>query len=120
MPDDHETAITTISETLGGKAVTRTFKMYPAHFFDRENEVRERRQPVTEAPDKPTPPPTELPQIPSDMRLDWKHDHWSSRRTPCIRCNRPALLLDDAGRPAHKTCAEMALAALLSHSTEVA
>jgi hypothetical protein len=114
MPDDHERAITTISETLGGKVVSRTFKMYPPHFFDRENKVRERRQPVTEAPDKAALPPVELHGIPSDMRLDWKHDHWASRPTPCIHCGRHPLLHDDAGRPSHKVCAESALAVLLS------
>ena len=111
---DHERAITTATEMLAGEVISRTFTMYPAGFFDRENEVGERQQPVTEAPDKPALPPVKLPEIPSDMRLDWAHNHWSGARvTPCAHCGRPALLHDDAGRPAHKVCAEAALAELL-------
>jgi hypothetical protein len=114
MPDDHERAITNISEMLDGKVVSRTFKMHPAHFFDRENEVGVRRQSVTEVPDKPPLPPVELPEIPSDMRLDWKHDHWAGRWIQCIHCGRHTLLHDDARRQSHKICAESALAALLA------
>jgi hypothetical protein len=50
--------------------------------------------------------------------LDWS-THWSGRRqAPCTHCHQPALLFDDARRPAHKVCAELALAALLGQSDE--
>jgi hypothetical protein len=40
--------------------------------------------------------------------------HWNrGRQTACIHCERLTMLLDDAGRPAHKVCGEAALAALL-------
>jgi hypothetical protein len=49
------------------------------------------------------------------IHLDWDNPiHWNGgRRQPCIHCERPAFLLDAAGRPAHKLCAETALAQLL-------
>lgn len=51
--------------------------------------------------------------------LDWSHrDHWNGgKRAPCRLCKRPTFLLDDAGRPAHKTCVEAALAALERRKT---
>lgn len=44
--------------------------------------------------------------------LDWSSSkHWNHRGpAPCRYCGRPACLLDSAGHPAHKTCAETALA----------
>jgi hypothetical protein len=46
---------------------------------------------------------------------DWKDgQHWNGgKQATCIHCGRPALLLDDARRPAHKVCGQSALAALL-------
>jgi hypothetical protein len=45
--------------------------------------------------------------------IDWRDPvHWNrGRQAPCVHCGKPALLLDAAGRPAHKVCAEAALAA---------
>jgi hypothetical protein len=41
--------------------------------------------------------------------LDWRdHSHWSGRRRCCIHCTFPAWLLDENGRPSHKTCTESA------------
>lgn len=47
--------------------------------------------------------------------LDWSDAaHWNGgRRDPCHLCGMPAFLLDDAGRPAHKTCVEGELAYIL-------
>jgi len=49
------------------------------------------------------------------IHLDWDDPiHWNGgRRQPCIHCGRLALLLDAARRPAHKVCAQAALAALI-------
>jgi hypothetical protein len=54
------------------------------------------------------------------IHLDWDAPiHWNrGRRAPCTHCERPAFLLDAAGRAAHKICAEVALAALLAQKTE--
>lgn len=40
--------------------------------------------------------------------LDWSSAaHWGGGTLlPCRHCGRPAFCRDDAGRPAHKTCAE--------------
>jgi competence protein CoiA len=45
--------------------------------------------------------------------IDWSHSsHWNGgRRWSCHLCGLPALLLDDAGRPAHKRCVEERLPA---------
>ena len=53
---------------------------------------------------------------------DWSDAaHWNrGRQTSCIHCGRPTMLLDDAGRPAHKVCGEAALAALLGQPTREA
>jgi hypothetical protein len=53
---------------------------------------------------------------------DWSDAaHWNrGRQTACIHCGRPTMLLDDAGRPAHKVCGEAALAALLGQPTREA
>jgi hypothetical protein len=45
--------------------------------------------------------------------LDWRNNHWGGGRQ-CIHCGLPALLIDDAGRPAHKVCAEQAVEAVLA------
>jgi hypothetical protein len=51
--------------------------------------------------------------------LDWNDgQHWNGgKQAPCIHCTRPALLLDDAGRPSHKMCTEAAFAALIAEKT---
>jgi hypothetical protein len=52
--------------------------------------------------------------------LDWNDgQHWNGgKQAPCIHCGRPALLRDDARRPAHKVCAQSALAALINQQNE--
>jgi hypothetical protein len=41
--------------------------------------------------------------------LDWRdRSHFASRPGPCRICGKPAHLLDDAGRHAHKVCVEEA------------
>jgi hypothetical protein len=125
MPDDHERAITTISEMLGGKAISRSFKIpYGSakiilHGIERRYHSDETEVDETED-DKPT--VRESAEQDQDQRnrpiLDWS-THWNSRRqAPCTHCHQPAMLFDDAGRPAHKICAELALAALLGQSVE--
>jgi len=43
--------------------------------------------------------------------LDWSgSEHWSPRRQPCYLCGAPTNLRNTAGRPAHKSCVERALA----------
>jgi hypothetical protein len=46
--------------------------------------------------------------------IDWSDRiHWNGgQQAPCVHCSKPALLLDDTGRPAHKVCAEAAATAL--------
>lgn len=42
--------------------------------------------------------------------LDWRDArHWGGRSRPCIHCGAGTPLLDDAQRPAHKTCVERVL-----------
>jgi hypothetical protein len=52
--------------------------------------------------------------------LDWSDStHWNrGKQAACVHCSRPALLLDGGGRPAHKTCAEAVLAALINQRNE--
>ncbi|MFC8723674.1 hypothetical protein [Streptomyces bacillaris] len=52
---------------------------------------------------RPDPPPTGL--------LNW-HDssHWSAQQRPCRYCGTPTNLRDSHRKPAHKTCAEAAIA----------
>ena len=54
-------------------------------------------------PQPPPPPPGGL--------LDW-HDqsHWSWNEKPCRYCGNPTHLRDSKRSPAHKVCAEEALA----------
>lgn len=43
--------------------------------------------------------------------LDWRNPcHWSWNTKPCRYCGRPTNLRDTKRKPAHKTCAEQALA----------
>lgn len=52
--------------------------------------------------DAPRPPPL----------LDWRdRRHWSDYSAPCWHCHQPTNLRDDKKKPAHKVCAERALAA---------
>jgi hypothetical protein len=57
-------------------------------------------------------------KMPDDpIVLGWYSVHWNGGRSAtCIHCGEPALLLDDAGRPAHKVCTEAALARLVDHT----
>ncbi|MDI9885344.1 hypothetical protein QMZ92_13300 [Streptomyces sp. HNM0645] len=51
----------------------------------------------------PPPPPTGL--------LDWRDSsHWSQHEKPCRYCGFPTHLRDSKRSPAHKVCAEKALA----------
>jgi hypothetical protein len=60
--------------------------------------------PYTGQPLRRRPPP---PEIDATRLLDWgKGFHWNYRPHRCIHCGQPALLKDDAGQPAHKTCTE--------------
>lgn len=43
--------------------------------------------------------------------LNWRHpSHWSHRAMPCRYCGRDTNLRDSKRKPAHKVCAEQALA----------
>lgn len=43
--------------------------------------------------------------------LDWhSSEHWSQHLRPCRYCGQPTNLRDSKRKPAHKTCAETALA----------
>lgn len=55
------------------------------------------------------------PPVDPDYRpgqfLDWRDArHWSSRELPCRYCGFPTHLRDSRMKPAHKVCAEDALA----------
>lgn len=51
------------------------------------------------------------PQPPPGGLLDWTSStHWSHIPRPCRYCDRPTNLRDSKRSPAHKTCAEAALA----------
>ncbi|MGW5123230.1 hypothetical protein ACWEQ7_04045 [Streptomyces sp. NPDC004069] len=56
--------------------------------------------------------PPEQTYVPGTF-LDWRDGdvHWSSRALPCRYCGQPTQLRDSKRKPAHKTCAEDALAA---------
>lgn len=54
---------------------------------------------------RPQPPP------PPGGLLNWTHpDHWSWTEKPCRYCGFPTNLRDSKRAPAHKVCAEDALA----------
>jgi hypothetical protein len=60
---------------------------------------------VTARRPRPQPPP-----VPGGL-LDWgDSSHWSSVRKPCRYCGQDTNLRDSRRSPAHKTCAEAALA----------
>ncbi|WP_432164907.1 hypothetical protein [Streptomyces sp. bgisy031] len=51
------------------------------------------------------------PELPPGGVLDWRDSsHWSSRELPCRYCGFDTHLRDSKHKPAHKTCAEEALA----------
>ncbi|MCX4994291.1 hypothetical protein [Streptomyces longwoodensis] len=56
-------------------------------------------------------PPAEPEYRPGQL-LDWSNGsvHWSSRELPCRYCGFPTNLRDSRMKPAHKVCAEYALA----------
>lgn len=56
-------------------------------------------------------PPPEPEYRPGQL-LDWTDGsvHWSREERPCRYCGRPTRLRDSKRSPAHKTCAEEALA----------
>lgn len=44
--------------------------------------------------------------------LDWRDGkHWAKAEAPCQHCHLPTFLRDDKKLPAHKVCAEQAVAA---------
>lgn len=55
-------------------------------------------------------PPSEPDYTPGQL-LDWRDSkHWSWDQAPCRYCDKPTNLRDSKGSPAHKVCAEDALA----------
>lgn len=69
--------------------------------------ARRRRAP----PRKKKAPPPERPYVPGQL-LDWGGPgHWDyDHARPCRYCGVPTQLRDNHGSPAHKVCAEDALA----------
>ncbi|MEH0650695.1 hypothetical protein QA995_14940 [Streptomyces scabiei] len=58
------------------------------------------------------PPKAEPEYVPGQL-LDWRSSaHWSYEERPCRYCGFDTNLRDSKGSPAHKVCAEDALAAL--------
>lgn len=51
--------------------------------------------------------------------LDWRDSsHWSRTEKPCRYCGTPTYLRDSKRSPAHKTCAEAALAQQAADAAE--
>ncbi|MFC8271114.1 hypothetical protein ACFUJR_00935 [Streptomyces sp. NPDC057271] len=51
--------------------------------------------------------------------LDWRDSsHWSRTPKPCRYCGKDAYTRDSKRSPAHKTCAEQALAQQAAEATE--
>jgi hypothetical protein len=107
--DRHEEAVRRIETLLGGEVLAQTFKPYPDGYFDAPPQPQNVKGATAE------PKHLEPLDLPHDLEhiLDWRNNHWSGQGHNCIHCRRPTLLHDDAGRPAHKACAETALAQLL-------
>ncbi|MFC5202799.1 hypothetical protein [Streptomyces kaempferi] len=52
--------------------------------------------------------------------LDWRDaSHWSWTEKPCRYCGKPTNLRDSKRSPAHKTCAEAALAEQAADAADV-
>lgn len=47
---------------------------------------------------------------PLPLLLNWRDRHWDSTPKPCRYCGQPTQLRDSKRHPAHKVCAETALA----------
>jgi hypothetical protein len=52
--------------------------------------------------------------------IDWRDPiRWNKgQQEPCVHCSKPTLLLDDAGLPSHKVCAEAAATARTALHTQ--
>ncbi|PVE04627.1 hypothetical protein Y717_10555 [Streptomyces scopuliridis RB72] len=58
------------------------------------------------------------PQPPPGL-LDWRdNSHWSTRERPCRYCGFGTHLRDSRRKPAHKVCAEFALAQQVADAAE--
>ncbi|MFI1472079.1 hypothetical protein [Streptomyces wuyuanensis] len=56
---------------------------------------------------------------PASGLLDWRDStHWSKREKPCRYCGFPTNLRDSKRSPAHKVCAEDALAIQAAEAAE--
>jgi hypothetical protein len=115
---NHERAVSVIEEQLGGKPVSGSFKLpfgsakIILHGIEKRHHVDDETEDNEPTARKPAGQNQNLRSRPI---VDW-NTHWNNRRqAPCTHCRKPALLLDDAGRPAHKICAETALAQLLEN-----
>ncbi|GGW99574.1 hypothetical protein [Streptomyces chryseus] len=54
--------------------------------------------------------PRQRPELPPTGLLDWTDSrHWDRTARPCRYCDQPTNLRDSNRKPAHKTCAEVAL-----------
>lgn len=54
---------------------------------------------------------TAVPPAGEPVLLDWRDSrHWSHDAKPCRYCEQPTHLRDSKRKPAHKTCAEDAIA----------
>lgn len=60
------------------------------------------------------------PPLPPGGVLDWRDTsvHWSSRQRPCRYCGFPTNLRDSKRSPAHKVCAEDAIATQAAEAAE--
>lgn len=59
------------------------------------------------------------PQPPPGGLLDWRDaSHWSWTPKPCRYCGRPTHLRDSRRSPAHKVCAEAALARQVAEAAD--
>jgi hypothetical protein len=63
-------------------------------------------------------PPAEPEYVPGQL-LDWTdRAHWSWEQLPCRYCGVPTNLRDSKRSPAHKSCAEEALARQYAEAAE--
>ncbi|MFD7774309.1 hypothetical protein [Streptomyces sp. NPDC059753] len=59
------------------------------------------------------------PDLPPGGVLDWRDSsHWSSRELPCRYCGHDTHLRDSKRSPAHKVCAEKALALQVAEAAD--